>query len=161
MRGAAKRIPAGLPPKSPVEFRPAWFNGAPKIKSQIKITSRSRSQADQDHKQIKITSRSRSRAGSLRIVVSVEPLPTYVGAGLNPPRKRIAMTARHLAAMHQRIANHEVHQGRRHPKLLGDVFLRHAMQAVHLERVAGALGQLRQGVGDVFQGVEIDVRGFR
>ncbi|WP_218581498.1 hypothetical protein, partial [Pseudomonas sp. L13] len=26
-------IPAGLPPQIPVEFRPAWFNGAPKIKS--------------------------------------------------------------------------------------------------------------------------------
>ena len=48
MARAAK--PASLPvyPQIPVEFRPAWFDGAPEIKKQIKIKS-----------------------GSLRIVVTV------------------------------------------------------------------------------------------
>ena len=75
--------------------------------------------------------------------------------------KRIRATPRHLAAVHQRIANHEIHQGRRDAEFLGDVLLRHAVQAVHLERVASTAGQLGQRVGDVFQGREVDVRGFR
>ena len=43
---------------------------------------------------------------------------------------------------------------------LGDVFLRHAMQAIHLEGVTGALGQLAEGLGDVLEGGEVDVGGF-
>lgn len=45
-----------------------------------------------------------------------------------------------LAAVHQGVADHEVDQGRRDAQFLGDVLLWHAVQAVHLEGVAGALG---------------------
>lgn len=38
--------------------------------------------------------------------------------------------------------------------------LRHAVQAVHLERVARALGQLVERFGDVFEGRKVDVGGF-
>ncbi|MCY1430228.1 hypothetical protein D9M71_461700 [compost metagenome] len=63
--------------------------------------------------------------------------------------------------MHQGIANHEIHQGRRYTQLLGNIFLRHAVQAIHLECVAGSLRQLGQRIGDMLQGREIDVQGFR
>ncbi|WP_205884987.1 hypothetical protein, partial [Pseudomonas lactis] len=33
------RHPCRFPPQIPVEFRPAWFNGAPEIKSKIKSGS--------------------------------------------------------------------------------------------------------------------------
>lgn len=66
-----------------------------------------------------------------------------------------------LAAVHQGVADHEVDQGRRDAQFLGDVLLWHAVQAVHLEGVAGALGQLGEGIRDVFEGRVVDVRGFR
>ncbi|MNJ57945.1 hypothetical protein D3C77_535560 [compost metagenome] len=62
--------------------------------------------------------------------------------------------------MHQCIANHEVDQRRRHPQLLGNVLLRHAMQAVHLEGIACALRQFVQGLGNVIQRGEVDMGGF-
>ncbi len=62
--------------------------------------------------------------------------------------------------MHQRIADHEVDQCRRHSQLLGNVLLRHAMQAVHLEGIAGALGQFVQRLGNVIQRGKVDVGGF-
>ncbi len=62
--------------------------------------------------------------------------------------------------MHQRIANHEVDQCRRHPQLLGNVLLRYAMQAVHLERIAGTLRQFVQRLGNVVQRCEVDVGRF-
>lgn len=62
--------------------------------------------------------------------------------------------------MHQRIADHEVDQRRRHSQLLGNVLLRHAMQAVHLEGIAGALGQFVQRLGNVIQRGKVDVGGF-
>ncbi len=60
------------------------------------------------------------------------------------------MAARHFAAVHQRITNHEVDQGRCNAEFLGDVLLRHAVKTVHLERIAGADRQFDQRVGDVF-----------
>ncbi len=74
--------------------------------------------------------------------------------------RRYPPNPRHLAAMHQGIADHEVHQGRRDAQLLGDVLLRHAMQAIHLEGIAGAAGQFGQRVGDVLQRGKVDMGGF-
>ncbi len=62
--------------------------------------------------------------------------------------------------MHQGVADHEVHQGRRDAQFLGDVLLWHAVQAVHLEGIAGTAGQFGQGVGNVLQRGEVDMGGF-
>ncbi|MGY2414593.1 hypothetical protein, partial [Pseudomonas pergaminensis] len=49
--GRLNRHPCRFTPQINIEFRPAWFDGAPKIKSKIKI---------------------KIKSGSLRIVVTVD-----------------------------------------------------------------------------------------
>ena len=48
--GRLNRHPCRFTPQIPVEFRPAWFDGAPKIKSQIKSSATAEQQQSQSAK---------------------------------------------------------------------------------------------------------------